>query len=718
MSPSFLRVALVSSVLVLAVLSASLAGQQGQRSDAAAGDVSATVAAATAEFERALEALVAAKAAVPEADGPARLSGRVVDGAGEPLAGVTVAAYHWPSKKLTQPGIDPKEWLEAHQDAPVWGLQGRYVVDTLVRATERHRRTVTDADGAFDFGGVADGRYELRLFSSTHLMEERRVEAGAPVVLVAAKIHRHVLDLRLPDGTQPGHALVSVKGRDRFSGSWKWTPAEPWFPSEMAVTTVSITSGDVEFIGLEPIGKFGLSSKVVDARGGQPQRLDLERRTVLRVAIVGSAKDDKGFRSKGELVQSGTGKRIELANIDSRALVVDGLVPGEYTLELGRVGRLPEVEEELTVSHGWNDLEVDLGAVDAEQFMVVTCLSPEGEPVTDVDWITFTVDDGKVRGSGAVSSVKKGRGVLWIDPADVGRYFPEPPERVTMTFSSEFYGRVQRDVRVGPGAFEVTFKDACELVVVVDGDLHGGMQLVLKQRKEGGRWREVHSADIPQDGRVPMGRVRPGQIMLEVFPGRFKSRAAVLRDRFEVEEGPREIQMIAPRVHDVAIDDRGAPSESLYRLRFLDPKTGRWTERKETPFLDDEGFVQIRALPAGKYRITRHDPTFPDELTFELPGEGLTFASIEPTGWAVSAVPEGSLAQTLGLEVGDLLRSVDGTKAIEPDFPARLTAELGDGKIEVLISRNRQEKTLELSLGSAPAAPARGLGAKLYPVRR
>ncbi len=87
----------------------------------------------------------------------------------------------------------------------------------------------------------------------------------------------------------------------------------------------------------------------------------------------------------------------------------------------------------------------------------------------------------------------------------------------------------------------------------------------------------------------------------------------------------------------------------------------------------------------------------------ERPFLGITFSAADD-GALVRAVVAGSPAATAGLQVDDLILAVDGAAVAPQDLAATIQALDAGADITLTIQRDGEELTLDVTLGSAPAA--------------
>jgi hypothetical protein len=133
-----------------------------------------------------------------EADA-SNVSGRVVDAGGNPLAGIRVLA------KFAIDADDPA--------LPLWKSRLPLdLADPLALGLEPARGAITDAEGRFDFGGCAPGRFRLALRS------ERWAPRDFDDLILPAESHHALPDIELEPGVILVGIVVDARGR-RLEGA-------------------------------------------------------------------------------------------------------------------------------------------------------------------------------------------------------------------------------------------------------------------------------------------------------------------------------------------------------------------------------------------------------------------------------------------------------------------------------------------------------------------
>ncbi len=673
------------------------------------------------KLESALRELAAVAASLEEQRGAAWIRGQLVDGEGQPVVGARIHAQAPQPPRL---GImNPADWSRLVEDAGGLRPQMAWTIKRMARAAATDRYATTGPDGAFALEELEEGEYTLTVQGADYIMDRVSQATGQTVRLTAARIVQHQLDLRLPDGTQPSEAVVTVHGERDVAAAWRWTPEHPSFPSRRKATTISLAAGDLAPLDRTWVGRHQAGPLTLEAETGGTPRITLDEMTQLRVTIQEEEASAPELKFKGALVQASTGRQIELKPTGDRVLSAVGVEPDSYQLQIWRGGGDPEVDEGLTIHPGWNELTVDPGGVDASRFLIVTCRASDGSPVTDLRFVGYSASTSERSANGWIRLKPRANGELWIDPQVFQEYFDRMPDEVTLNLDSASLGKVDAKVPSNSMAFEVEFLRPCDLVVVVDGALVEDLHVSIERRRENGEWRNGPSKEVPTDGRVAFGAISPGEVRLELsVRSRRRNSESIATKVVVLNSGPREVRLMAPELYDLQVMDPGAPKGTRYRLKALDPVSGTWGTSRFRIGRSSEGAVQLSGLLAGTYRLIRYDPPFGEEMEFEVPREGidedLSFETIEPTGWKVAGVTKGSVADLAGVEVGDVVTSVDGVEADAEQFLIAMTQEIRDGSVRFTVLRGIVELDLDVELDEIPKPLTLGLGTTLFPVRR
>ncbi|MCG3135554.1 MAG: hypothetical protein HMLKMBBP_03261 [Planctomycetes bacterium] len=583
------------------------------RAGAASRVSAAKLAAAAAE---------AADVPVSEGDGVIRGSCRTADGA--PAAGVEVI--------LTVQ--QPQAWRDEAFARPLDQLAiedrvRRFVRDQRFLDATR-RRVVTGPDGTFAFDALADGEYFVSANSDTHNFSRGGRggpwKPGAVVDLVAGGEAALLLDVRLPDGTQPASAQVNLR---QTSSSWGtgWTASQPRIWVAPGTWTVAVTGGQD--------GRYSAElGEVVVSHERQAAALVVQLKG--RVGIAGRAKRPSGWTSlpcnwhtqplppgadepaDSELVAAMQGRsamhRFGVGGTESsnETQTFWDLAPGRHLLACAFDGgpvarRVVEVKDSLV------EVELEVGPPAADRLLEVTVTAQDGTPARTVTFAFERTTDEWSERYQASRAVSRGPGAWTVirpvpgqrTQSSGGKRRPKADEGRWWLVANGAGATARADVTGRSGA-TIRLESPMHVVAAVTGLPPGRSWAIMPMRVEtGGGLTSTGGSTTFKSGETPrIGPLEPGEYELVVSAsgsGRGFSGASVASARVTVTSGDANVAIAVPPLHTVRID---GGKDLAGNHAFVSRKTSGTSHFGGTSAeLDTEGRATLPDLPEGEYNV-------------------------------------------------------------------------------------------------------------------
>lgn len=265
--------------------------------------------------------------------GPGSISGRIVDSAGNPIAGISVQGY-LPSRSARYPRFFDYEGRELHE-----GLEEdiRNMFQQRALGNLPELRAVSDSAGNWTINGIADGKYRISPRNGSYEFRMPRYEfsAGDEVEIVARRLTELRIKVLLPDGTSTVDYRPAITDvlQNSSSHSFRTGDGSPWFEPVGS-----------EFRPMVPAGVYLISAVGEGMSSGEPQLVEVIEGDSGLVTLQLETVERKGIRGRivvegGELLSSE--KRIWYAKVPT------GLSPEDIAGSLTRqhLGMLNYVRE-------------------------------------------------------------------------------------------------------------------------------------------------------------------------------------------------------------------------------------------------------------------------------------------------------------------------------------------------------------------------------------
>jgi len=643
--------------------------------------------------------------------GTGTITGTVRTQDGKPLSGVTLRAIPSSGSPFARrrEGDGPPQPVDL--DALV-----RRTVKAHYRAKALQLDGSTDETGTFTLTGAGDSKYRVDAWVNGYTLDEQgnswSVGAGGRIDFIAQRVLEIPVDVRLPDGTQPERASISLSAGNRSDGrhwlrrfgslrlppgSWKLTATvdDGAYTSTPVVVKVGDTPPD-EPVLIQLRGNPGVHG---DVRFADGPKIDLEVAAV-RIGADGEEPPTSSLVASLHKVRVWHGDGFRIA----------GLTPGRYVVAAILDDDAVIAQRIVDVGEGPVRCDLVIESIDPALFVEVRVFGADGKPLDDLDFRTSFRSSG-LSSSGGGTSIRRGPGLYWVihhdsDGADGGTYGVE--------IRSESHGARTLSYKRGKRReFEVRFRETGTLVATMSGlaaSEHAGrlsLRLNVPDADEDGP--DPTSAKFDADGVARVGPVEVGEyeLALMVRMGRH-STLTVSKQRIGISKGDTAHAMRLPTFHSTRIT--GLAKDANMRIRSADGSGGSRLE------VGEDGALRIGPLPAGKYKVEQFGRDG-GEMHFTLPGPAeIPFKAAQQNALLVTVTDaEGGLAKA-GFLSGDIIIGIDGV-----EFSGRTQMQFAFmgamGKPEVKMNVIRSGGTIELTV--KPKQMMRGdRGGSLEPTAR
>lgn len=347
--------------------------------------------------------------------GTGRITGRITTSDGTAVVGAeVVATAHYPQPATPPVNPSVEEMIENNARQALFRSNGRFTA-------------LTDANGDYAIGGLGSYHFHVRpsLLGWRFVTADRSsgtVRPDAELDFTASAVCELDLDIRLPDGTQPQGANVSlVKERGRSSGSG-WRPDSTRSEIEPGQSTLTVTAGQYRQFVSEPMK--------LDVEPNRPLKLTVQLRAVPGlVCLLNIPKTlqraevrnlsvalqlDPPAESPTEVPRTGlvNGRSEYDSSGDSNGSSFTQLAPGRYRA-MAIADHRVLAWKDVVIGNDFLEVELVVPEPKVTDYIVARVLRPDGKPDHDTRLhITFR---GKSFTSDTdVTIVKKSDGSHWI----------------------------------------------------------------------------------------------------------------------------------------------------------------------------------------------------------------------------------------------------------------------------------------------------------------
>jgi hypothetical protein len=500
-------------------------------------------------------------------------------------------------------------------------------VDSVRWRRQAKSETRTGADGRYRLEGLLDVKHRLvaeRPGWKFRSQASWNATPGSTVDFVASPRTEVRFDVFLPDGSQPGRAMIRLRSGSSTAGQG-WSRDHPDVDVAPGTYEVTATAGDSQ--------EYQSQSVSLTVESGVPTpavRLDLEGRPVIRGRVV--FEDDQNSEVRVRLARVPEGRKA-----DPALLAPDGatetsmfgggpfgaapgafrftdLTPGHYLLGVARSWRGAIVATtEVEVGHEPVDVEIRVPPLSRDEYAILRVTGPDRKPLTSLNVTTGYVSDHGASSGGSVVIDRPG-GEKWVLHHEGGVSTAEGG-KLWITVSHPAYG--SKTVEYAPGAaptFDVRFAEPGTLDVDVPG-LAGGpyvgrVQATLMSGGEERVSRGDRRTEKPDEhGHLQFTGVQPGPyVVLLQMADRHGWGQDLARKEVTASAGANRVAIPLPALYEVTL-------EGIQGHTWIQ-REEKGAVRMRTISNASEGRAILDGLPAGTY--TAHSGG--TSVTFTLPG--------------------------------------------------------------------------------------------------
>jgi hypothetical protein len=480
---------------------------------------------------------------IESAPGTGRIWGRVTSD-GQPIAGATIVVltseYDVERPRHPPPDANLEETIE------------HYARMSIMRAATTHS-TTSDADGRYELTGLREDAYRLAVqadgYNFSAWYESYRqsspgrynIHPDAEVNIEGDPTGMLVLDVRLPDGSQPqsAHVRYVLDGRNRSS---HWNPRLQFVRMPLGrVRFEVIVAGD------NPLQS---GEHVIDFQPGVRHQLTIKMRIVPTVHCIVETQFSEGpVRGIGVRLLAEPSGDPPLANYgDSMHVTSVGNRFSRTNLREGRYRVIVHTGSEVLA---WKDfalgteartVTVRLAEPSADRFIRLRVLDPQSQPMAAR--VTAYVSHPRQ----TLSVFNSGDGEYWVTRVPA-REVANEDWHFVLRISSETHGEKRVEHRQNAGS---------ELVVQFDEPATARIQIVgLEEHLYTGDFRGTlttvtashgHTASLVRDGNTSTltgGSLSPGSYTFRLQAGS----NVVLEQRVEVASGDNHFSFVLPTLY-------------------------------------------------------------------------------------------------------------------------------------------------------------------------
>ena len=239
------------------------------------------------------------------------------------------------------------------------------------------------------------------------------------------------LDVRLPDGTQPDEARITLtqrSGSGSSSSQADWTPEHPKVSNRFGKASVAASAGPAPSTrGFQDASPWRSSEVKVAGIEGEAATIQLEERRRLSIELVDPSADLDAPEAWVRIVKTHLfnpehpGHGLERhVDFDERPVEIGGRLvyfdvdPGDWTVLAGRgpVGDLlgATTSIQVVVGDGETRCRVEAPPFDVSEYVTITCLDPTGESLDEVRFTIRHESNGGSSSSGLSGLSRQGAG--------------------------------------------------------------------------------------------------------------------------------------------------------------------------------------------------------------------------------------------------------------------------------------------------------------------
>lgn len=611
-------------------------------------------------------ALMADVAAVRETG---EIRGSVLLDNGSPLPGVRIRAT--PHLPPNREAATPEEELAVH-------------AAQLALRRVRERTVQTDANGEYRLSGL-DAEFYYSVTANLHGYEVKpagRIGAaieyhavGHEVYFVAHTAMTVRLDVRLPDGRQPGRVQIGCSGAESRSGGtsyWYWTPAQPTRAFEPGEWTLTFRAGESSEYTCEPVN-------ILLEQGVRFEPLTVRLHT--SPGIVGTVTMPPGIsrpRVTIELLREvndeygrvdidrrapygGNPQSLNAWRGEARFEFLD-LEPGSYRLILAMFDKPVETRDVVVTSTVERE-DFTVPEPDIKDFVVVRVAGPDG-PVTENVRFNLTERTSGTRSGATAHVLVRGDGEYWLPRPERKR---EGSEFSLSVRAGALGGKTQELDPETSGVIEVYFGAPAFITVEVLGfEQHPQREHLIQHVWKAGK--EPPSRvfmDNLRMGREPVdqgkrrhGPLEPGdyEVGLLVRGNHVMESFQLARRAVSLLAGENHATLTAPELYGFVIEIPEQYRSKQIDVRHMADRAYRFNQDYNSV---GESEYAVERLKAGEYEISMSDV---GAMTVSVPESDGRRIEFQPRLYNAFLLVDNRVSEPkdIGLREGDIVIEIDG----------------------------------------------------------
>ena len=612
---------------------------------------------------------------LPPAATGRRLEGRVINLAGEPIAGARIEA-HPPALERRQGRSDERSIEE----------QVRDLVQSKRRIATQTQNSLSDEDGRFVFESLSEGAWTFTGEAQGYRIASK--DSWSNRVLLRAHPTIEVdVDVAYEDGSAPAKAQILIDTGNFRPESQVWTPRQgPLQVPLSALTLQAQLSGD------DPALSAWKSERVLfnAERDESPQKITLTLKT--QPMVYGRV--DRSLRHRAGMVYATqaapegvklSGRHLKHASVDRNdRYKFEDLSEGRWYVAYV-IDRVPASDWHSLDVHGPVECDLEAEAIDPSRYLQVQVLDPTGLVLrSGLRFNRRIREDGSSSSSGVSGEFHRDTWLLPKPVASKGATCLLTAKGKFGTISTEFPLPQTEPV-------VLRYRASGRLRVRVD------CPPKLMKRVVIGAISESRSASFdrqPDGSWLSQGELQPGRYTvicrLRGRKGQSWSTIPEIREKIELGVGEQECSLRIPPVYELRVRIPGIDGGHL----TINGESGY--ERR----LDMKSDTASREMHAGHYRLRYQSDGMLGQVDVDLYGNrDVTLVPQTINALLIEQLEPESPAAQAGLKAGDFILKVDGARIQGTESVLALHTKLMKGtRIQLVIARGG--RMLEIAIDS------------------
>ena len=657
------------------------------------------------------------------------ITGRVLDSDGAPIAGADVV-LRGPSPwgRTNSRIVDSASVGRSYAESGATQGQGLGYLESLIRGSASAASLVTGAQGSFRAEGLLPGQYTVSVYAEDFVFDPNRGGTGDKLEFIGHPVLTFELEVVMPDGTAPPEATVVLVQDQRRGTQFRWTPESPGLRVASPTTMVQVLCGRVVLVSnsewrADARSEIRRLDFATDGRG--PHLFELAAYPSVHIDVTPSPDAGLPFEPWCDLVRGET--RTPVESTEAGVFAAYDITSGTYTVEVGRGDGLAEESREVTVDVGRVDVSIELGALDESRFLIIQCHDNSGRPVMDIRSFGIMMSVGGTHVSTSSLAKPRANGEYWLS-IERDLHFQDVLDRsaitsLTLVARSTRLGELTKKIDLEANRVELLFEERCDLVVDVTGDIPAGIVAFVEVppdepavgtdgagRPRRNPWRRLgQRIDVPGDGSVAFSALPVGVARVVLAYRNTHGSMHLTHVDVELRAGGNRAQIEAPELCEFVVLVPGGEGQIFVLMK---ERNGEFVRETQVQAKADERLV-FRNIAAGRYRVSKRGGVRSRSADYVVPCGEVVFEPDRIVGYEVVAIREGSIAEQIGLRVGDVLVGVDHLGAEAENFLVEFTSRVARPEGTTLVLRQGSGRSeLAVRLDDPPARSMLGHGAR------